>query len=111
MLLETMQARVQIADQDAVTDDRRMIFNERAAQRDHLLAQFLVGEKEIGRNLASLGSEHGAKRGDIRLVAVSLRRSLISARASFISLRMSRMTWRTLSGSRFMISLYHINFC
>jgi hypothetical protein len=79
VLLDPAHARLELADQNAMADDRGMVFDYRAAQPDDLLAQLLAGRKEIGGDIGAqrmeVGSDIGAERVQVgfrRMVCANL---------------------------------------
>ncbi|WP_442581161.1 hypothetical protein ACSBOB_03915 [Mesorhizobium sp. ASY16-5R] len=48
MLFDPAHARLEFGNQDAVADDGSVIFDDGAAQRDDLVAQFLAGFLVLG---------------------------------------------------------------
>ena len=53
MLLDPADTRLELADDHAVADDRRVVVDHRAAKSDNLLAELLTGGQEIGGDVGA----------------------------------------------------------
>jgi hypothetical protein len=67
MLFDPAQAGLELADQDSVADDDRMIFDHRAPEADNLIAEFLPGRIDPGVYGQDVGRDSGGQRIDVRL--------------------------------------------
>ena len=53
MLFDPAHARLKLADDHAVTDDRGVVVDHRAAKADNLFADILTGRQDIGGDIGA----------------------------------------------------------
>lgn len=67
MLFDPAKARLELADQDAVANNDRMIFDHRAPEAHNLIAELLAGRIDLGVYGQDVECDSGGQRADFRL--------------------------------------------